>query len=227
MSTCPFWTSYSGTSEYCVAPTELLVDVFNVVGATLTDYTASVGDTGAVITNGLSRITTDSSILGGSRDSAVSLLSGTTASIEEGIFGFMAYTDIMSPDPGRAQVKWDGGSTGSSSIAYTGLGSIDVHTKTNLDLSITFFLDCVVEISLYTSSGNWTKVSFTNTGWHDVTTIHIPLVRFTDTSGTYGDYTVVRTGTGTDLANVGAIVIDFNRAGTAYASLALGKVSFL
>lgn len=213
------------------------IDLFSTNQGPHTDNTPDPTDTGAIIASGVGDSVglNDPTILGGNRDLFVSLLNnngtGTpnppgsrnaTVAIENGQFDFSTSTQTA----GRAQIQWDG-NEGTTAIDFIGLRDggptgIDLTaggTLTHFALGIVFSdLGFNFEISLYTDSTNWTKIALEAQEHLVPATTLIPFSVFGLPSGTFPDgsggfVTVTQTGSGVDLTNLGAAVVDIDRIG--------------
>lgn len=220
-----------------------VIDLFNGTQGTYSDNTATAGDTGLVITNGVGSLGDAytgpiTEILGGERDLWVSTLNNggistrsTDISVGGGVLDFS--TDTLTN--GRGQIQWDGTDNGAATINYTGLGGADITgggTLTQFVLDILFSDgDFQFEITAYTDAANWTKVRVDSLEHPIPATSFISFLAFvlpdntgtcndSDTSGCYPDgfggfVQVQQAGLGGNLASLGALVVDINRSGSA------------
>ncbi len=205
------------------AANALIVDLFSTSQGTHTDATEAPGDTGLTIASGMgsSAGVADATILGGNRDLYVSLLDdggvGGEARIKVAGGALSFSTDSLAR--GRGQIQWDG-AEGTAAIDHTGLGIA-------LSASSAFALDILFsdggfnfDITIYSDSDTFTKISFLSNAHATPTTTFIPLAAFNNpflcgavnpapgvlsiTCGSDGE---------ADLSSVGAIVVDLDRFG--------------
>jgi hypothetical protein len=220
------------------AQADVVVDLFNGPQGKYTDNTSDSADTGTLVLSGVGGAVVEANVLGGEREVWVSKLtseaglSETSALVDNG-FRFSNDTETQ----GRAQVQWDGTSDSTTAIDYDGLGSVDLTmggTLGSFEVT-TVYSDggYFFEISAYTDASNWTKLtlqgqqhltSFTNYisfaafGLADNTAgcAEVDLTGgFCYPDGQGGLVRVAQTGTGVDLTDLGALVLDINRFGNA------------
>lgn len=138
-----------------------------------------------------------------------------TASVNGGVLDFSTSTLTS----GRAQIQWDGGANTSNTIDFTGLSGFDL---TSGGTSNSFVLDIVFsdagftfKITAYTDATNFTEVEITANEHLVPTTTNISFDAFGLATGSYLGGTVVVTqhGTGVDLADLGALVVDIDQLG--------------
>lgn len=212
-----------------------VVDLFDVDQTFYVDTSVNAADIGTLITTGEggNQAGPTASILGGDREIWVSLIDANvtnpvpgdqagknaTAGVSGGAFSF----NTTSQSTGRSQIQWDGAANTSNTIDFTGLGGVDLTeglTMSQFALDILFSdAGFVFEITAYTDGSNYTTVALLSNEHLTPVTTFIPFSAFLLPSGSYlgGVVTVTQTGLGGDLTNLGALVVDINRAGGAVA----------
>jgi hypothetical protein len=203
------------------------------------DFTPDATDTGVLLNNPAQGGVYNSGagdILGDQREIWLSMLAGSSSTA--------AYTNAagfnLDNGPltqGRAQIQWDGTSDSTTAIDYDGLGSVDLTmggTLGSFEVT-TVYSDggYFFEISAYTDASNWTKLTLQGQEHETTFTNYIDFLAFSlaDNTANCAEMTVTgaqcypdgqggfvrvqQTGSGVDLTNLGALVLDINRFGNA------------
>ncbi len=201
------------------------VDLFSTDQGAYIDSSKDGTDTGAIINSGTggSVGAADPTILGGNRDLYVSKLTdnagdlasrNATVAVGGGVFDFSTSTGTS----GRAQIQWDGAEA-TAAIDYTGLGGLDLTfggTQNAFAIGVVFSdAGFNFKITAYTDAANYTEVTIAANEHLVPTTTTIPFSAFLLASGSYlgGTVVVQQTGTGSDLTNLGALVVDIDQLG--------------
>jgi hypothetical protein len=216
---------------------------FNVGNGTVdpnyVDGTATATDTDPIITNpdgtiGGTYTSLGGDILGDEREIWVSKISGGgTVAAYTNVNGFNF--DNASLTQGRAQIQWDGTDDSTMAIDYEGLGGTDLTMGGVLGSFevTTVYSDggYFFEITAYTDATNWTKLTLTGQQHLSSFTNYIDFLAFSlaDNTAFCDEQTVTgvgcypdgqggfvrvdQNGTGVNLANLGALVLDINRFG--------------
>jgi hypothetical protein len=205
-----------------------IVDLFSTNQGLYTDASTNAADTGLIITSGVggSVNTAGTDILGGNRDMYVSMLTdggNVFASAKIGVGGGILNFSNDAGATGRGQIQWDGATNTDETIDYTGLGGLDLTeggTLSHFALDIIFAdLGFNFELTAFTDSTNWTRVSLVSPGHASPITTTIPFSAFTTPllcgvpNPAPGVLLITCGGTGADLTDVGALVADIDRFG--------------
>jgi hypothetical protein len=157
------------------------VDLFSTSQARLTDSTTGDGGVSSSVGDG-----TDATILGGSRDISVELLTvdafNPDAEARIGVAGGALSFSVDSLATATGTVQWDGVDN-SIALDADGLGGFDLLADgANAFEVVTIFSDLGYrfDIEAYTDDDTWTKISFLATGVAAPTTSYIPLGGFTN-----------------------------------------------
>lgn len=203
------------------ANAQTIIDLFSTNQGAHIDSTASAGDTGTIIANGVGSSVNGGGILGGNRDLFVSLLNdplGNDASIR--VNGGALSFNVGSLATARGQIQWDG-AEGTTAIDHTGLGGVNIGTTGNLLLDILFSDGgFAFGVTMYTNANQWTRINFISNAHPVPATTSIPLGAFNN-NGLCGainpapGVTSIQCGIAgaANTANLGAIVADLDQFG--------------
>ncbi|MFO7705167.1 MAG: PEP-CTERM sorting domain-containing protein [Halopseudomonas sp.] len=220
------------------AATAGTVDLFTTDQANLSDGLADGIALSSTIGDG-----TDTTILGGSRDISVSLLTKGTnpfATADIGVAGGILAFSVDAGATGTGTVQWDGFDN-SIDLDTTGLNGADLTSDGSTGFLVTTIFSDLgyrFDIEAYTDDNNWTKISFLATEVAVPTSSYIPFDGFTNAllCGYTGDgsagssfpgVTSITCGTGTvDWTNLGALQLIIDPlGGTTSVDLILDSVT--